>query len=242
MRIAVNSTGEVGKRAALVLLAERDLTALGVYGEGPAGERRMMRITDLSGFDLLVTDDPTPGAIARIALEDGVDCVLAVDEIAGDVADGFAAAGRRLLLGANLRGIATALAAHESARVAGPAEVSAAWTVPGSALRRGVAVGFPEPVGARWGTPTEGGIAVPLGGSWAAAAATVTGVVEGRRVERLVGVADVADHLSALALAAGALVVARGAAPTGPSGPADVAEPLLAAALSCGMGVAAYTA
>lgn len=241
MRIAINSTSEVGKRAGLILLAERDLVALGVYGEGAAGERRMMRITELAGFDLLVTDDPTPEAIARIALEDGVSCVLAVDEIAADLAAGFAEAGRTLLLGCNLRGIATALAAHEAARVDGPSEVSAAWTVPGTALRRGQAVGFPEPVGARWGDPTEGGIAVPLGGVWAAAAATAVGTVDGRRTERLVGVADLREHLEAIALAAGALVVARGPVHPGPAGPADVSEAFLAAALGCGMGVAAYS-
>lgn len=241
MRIAINSTGDVGRRAGLILLAERDLVALGRYGESaPTGDRRTLNITTLDGYGVLVTDDPSPGAIARIAAEDGVSCVVTTS-VDADVAAAFTAAGKTLMTGADLRGIATTLAVHEAAHLTGEVAVTAAWTVAGPSLRKGVAVGFPEPVGARWGRTVDGGIEVPIAGSWAAAAATVSGIVDGRRTERLVGVADVRDHLAAIALAAGALVVARGQTPPGVVTPADAATPFLAAALSCGMGVAAYT-
>lgn len=242
MRIALHPTAEVGTRVGLILLAERSLIALGLYGGvGELGaDRRTMRISALTGFDLLVTDDPDPVALVAIAVEDGLSCVVS-GSVPSAVAARFIAAGRTLLTGADLRGIATTLAAHEVARIEGPTEVTAAWTVPGKALRHGTGVGFPEPVGARWGLPVPGGIEVPVGGSWAGAAATISSHVDGDRAERVVGVADQRDHLAAIALAAGAIAVARGGYPPGAHTPADNAEAYLTAALTAGLGVAAYS-
>lgn len=242
MRIALHPVGDVGTRAGLVLLAERALTALGVYGGGRIGsDRRTMRITTLAGFDVFVTDDPDPAPLAAIAAEDGLSCVVA-GEIPVAIAERFAVGGRTLLTGADLRGIATTLAAHEAAGLEGPIRVSAAWTVPGKALRRGIGVGFPDPVGARWGQSAEGGTEVPIGGTWGGAAVTVSGRISGQPAERLVGVADQRDHLEAIALAAGAIAVAAGAYSPGVHTPVDNAEAFLAAALAAGLGVAAYTA
>ena len=241
MRIALHPSAEVGTRAGLILLAEHSLVALGLYGGigGLGSNRRTMKISALSGFDVFVTDDPDPVPLVAIAAEDGLSCVVA-GSIPPAVAARFTAAGRTLLVGADLKGIAATLAAHEAARMEGSVDVNAAWTIPGKALRRGTGVGFPEPVGARWGVKVNGGIEVPVGGSWAAAAATVSSVTNGVRSERLVGVADQRDHLAAIALAAGAIVVASGGYPRGVHTPADNAEAYLSAALTAGLGVAAY--
>ena len=57
---------------------------------------------------------------------------------------------------------------------------------------------------------------------------------------RIVGVADLAPHLEALALAAGALAVGAGSYPPGTRSPADAAEAYLTEALEAGLDVAAY--
>lgn len=242
MRIALNPVGEIGTRCGLVLLGERSLAALGIYGGGRIGaDRRTMRITALDGFDVFVTDDPEPGPLAAIAAEDGVSCVVS-GEVPAEVAERFTTAGRTLLTGCGLRGLAHTLAAHEQVGFDGALRTTTAWTVPGNALRRGVAVGFPDPVGARWGRAVAGGIEVPISGTWAGAAVVVSGTIAGRPAERLFGVADQRDHLEALALAAGAIAVARGSYPPGAQEPDVNAAAYLSAALGAGLGVAAYTA
>ncbi|HAX81369.1 MAG TPA: hypothetical protein DCY40_02235, partial [Actinobacteria bacterium] len=236
----LHAAGEVGTRAGLILLAERSLSALGIYGGGSlASDRRALRISELAGFDLLVTDDPNPAPLAAIAVEDGLSCVAA-GEVPAAVAERFATAGRTLLTGANLHGLAMTLAAHEAAGMDGPVRASVAWTIPGKALRRGLAVGFPDPVGARWGRSVPGGIEVPVGGSWAAASVTVTGRLAGKTVERLVGVADQRDHLEAIALASGAISLASGAFTPGGHTPPEAAAAYLSAALGVGLGVAVH--
>ena len=249
MRIALHSGGEAGKRAGLILLAERDLTALGLYGHQgrKGGDRRTIVIRTLDGYDPLVTDDAdAASALAGIAADDGISCVITADDVDPDIAQRFDAAGLTLLLGANLSGIAESLAAHEVARTDRVTETTAAWTIPGKALRRGSAVAFPEPVGARWGTERErrsgtSRIEVPLDGEWAGAAATVTGFTDDEPVQRVVGVADLATHLDGIALAAGALVVAERSIPSGVHRPGDHPEAYLAAALRVGLEVASYT-
>jgi hypothetical protein len=251
MRIALHATGDIGKRAGRILLGEADLAALGLYGHsGGSGEdRRTTAIRDLEGYDVLVTDAPDGAALARIAVEDALDAVLAVHaDVDDDVAAAAESAGLTVLTGASLAGgIAETLAAHEAAAAGEEISVRIAWTVAGSPRRRGVAIPFPDPVGARWGkTVSDEGHTVrqvaPVSDTWAGAVATVTGRSGGRRLQRTVGVADDADHLAALALAAGALAVASGAYAAGVRHPADAADAYLAAALRVGLGVAAFTA
>ena len=249
MRIAIHSVGEVGKRAGLILLAERGLTALGLYGHtGKLGaDRRTIAIRSLDGFDPLVTDDADAASgLAGIAADDGISCVVTADAVDDEVAARFRDTGLTLLLGANLSGLAESLAAHEVARTDRVTETTAAWTVPGKPLRRGEAVAFPEPVGARWGSdagPRAGAtrVRVPIEGEWAGASATVVGEIDGNPVQRVVGVADLAPHLEGIALAAAALVVAEHSIPAGIHRPGDHPETYLAAALRVGLEVAAYT-
>jgi hypothetical protein len=70
--------------------------------------------------------------------------------------------------------------------------------------------------------------------------ARVTSAHEDGVLTRVVGVADLAPHLEALALAAGALAVAGGAFPPGIASPDEGADAYLAAALQAGLDVAAF--
>jgi hypothetical protein len=247
LRIALNAIGEVGVRTGRILTAERELVALGLYGDTASlgQERRTIRISSLDGFDLLVTDDVDEGsALARLAAADGLSCALPGDA-PDDVRDLFERSdGAVLLAHCSIEGLAETLAAHGAARVDAVAETVIAWTEEGKPLRTGEPVAFPDPVGARWGkrrrsSGTTTRIAVPVDSDWAGATATV--MTNGARSEtRIVGVADQVRHLEALALAAGAVAAARTDL-TGVITPQDVAEEYLAIALSMGLGVAAYT-
>jgi len=250
VRIALHADGPVGRRAGRILLAERDLVALGRYGdtEGAIADRRTTAIRELAGYLVLATDAPDGLSFARIAVADGLHAVLSADVV---IPEGLSAAARlagvTVLAGADLGpGIADTLAAHEAARTTRTVHVRVAWTEQGTPLRRGIAVPFPDPVGPRWGrvVSQEGAIervVVPLQGPWAGALATVSGRMGGRRRERTVGVADDHDHLRAIALAAGTLAVAEGSYPPGPCRPADAAADYLSAALRVGMDVASFT-
>jgi hypothetical protein len=252
MRIALHAIGEIGDRAGKILLAERDLTALGLYGtSNRGGDRRTMAITELTGFEVLATDDlDAAAALAGIAADDGLSCVLAADiDPEPELVGRFEDAGATLLVGADLAtGIAETLAAHEVARTDADLRLTIGWTEEGRPRRKGEAVPFPDPVGARWGervtrrgedrVPTVR-VAVPHEGRWAGAVAQVTGSLDGEGVDRIVGVADERDHLGAIALAAGAVAVAAGAVGPGFHRPRDSAAAFLETALRMGLGVAA---
>ena len=79
MRIALHAAGEVGTRAGRILLAERNLEALGLYGhDGSTAERKTIAIRSVAGFDVLITDDlDGASSFARIAAEEHLPCVLA---------------------------------------------------------------------------------------------------------------------------------------------------------------------
>jgi hypothetical protein len=250
VRIAIHHVDDVGLRAGRILLGERRLDALGVVGRRPnrSTDSRLELAGDLAGYDVLVSDDVhDPWEQAGRALEAGVNCVLWYDGDDDTAALGpaFAERGRTLLTGANLaNGIAPCLAFHETARSKEILDVSCAWTEPGRPLRRGEALPFPDPIGARWGRPREGTAGVrrfvaPIDGEWAGAMARVTeGSPEGV-VVRVVGVADLAAHLEALALAAGALAVSEYG--YGLVAATDRPEDYLAASLDAGLDVAAYS-
>ena len=253
MRVALNAVTEVGTRAGKILLAEKVLDALGLYGNESAGrgaDRKVMVIRDVSGFDLLVSDDTAiTSALAGIAAEDGLAFVTTDDVIDEDVTDRFVAAGTTLLIGANVAtGLAPALASHESTRVDTVLRTTVAWTVPGTPRRRGVVVPFPEPIGPRWAASrrrqhraAHRRHEVPIRGDWAGATVIVDGIDRGREVERVIGVADHTEHLAALCLAAAVIAVAEGSYGPGLHRPADRPSDYLSAALRVGLGVATYS-
>lgn len=249
VRIAIKHVGDVGLRAGRILLGERRLSALGIVGRLPntRTDPRLAAVSDLSAYDVLVTDATDDAADrAEEALTAGVSCVVWRDrnESLDALADTFAARGLTLLVGANLAsGLAPCLAAHESARSADVLEVRYAWTEPGRPIRRGEAIPFPGPVGARWAVRRGGeGIAkqfvAPIDGEWAAAMAQVTVGTNAGVVSRTIGVSDLAPHLEALALVAGALSV--GEYPFGLVEAPMRAEHYLAAALAAGLDIAAH--
>jgi hypothetical protein len=255
VRIALHPTTEIGHRAGRILLAEADLTALGIYGHRGRGteDRRSMAVTDLAGFALLASDDRTaPLDLAALAAADGLSCVLAADvDPPASLADSFAGQGLTLLAAASLPGLADALRFHEAALLADPQAAVVAWTIGGKPLRLGEAVPFPSPLGARWGRrlaaragdpPLLVRMEVPVEGTWAGALARVTGTAAGRAGQRLVGVADHRQHLEALALAAGALAIARGHMPGGLCRPSHGAAGYLAEASRLGLALAGLEA
>lgn len=250
MRIAIHHVDDVGLRAGRILLGERVLESLGIVGRRPSlrTDQRLELAGDLAGYDVLASDQTDePARQARTALEAGISCVVWADEDGDlrELGDAFAARGRTLLVGANLAsGLAPCLAAHESARNAEVLEVRCAWTEPGRPLRRGEAIPFPDPVGARWAKRRSGPdgtqrYVAPIEGEWAAAMARVTVATGLGVVSRIVGVADLAPHLEALSLAAGALAIDE--YPYGLVAAADRAEAYLTHALQAGLDVAAYT-
>ena len=240
---------EVGVRTGRILLAERSLESLGLLGRPPRDDDpRLEQVDDLTEFDLLVSDDTEePEVAVRVALSAGIGCVLYADGdgFADKYGDEFSDAGTTLLLGSNIAaGIAPSLASHEKARGGEVLEVTIGWTEPGTPLRRGEPLPFPHPVGARWARehltdPDYKAYVAPISGEWAGAIARVTSAADGGLVTRVVGVADKAPHLEALAVAAAAIsldVFAPGA-----HRPAYAAEVYLAAALQAGLDVAAYS-
>lgn len=250
MRIAIHQVDDVGLRAGRILLGERRLDSLGIVGRRPSTvtDERLEPVLDLGAYDVLVSDDVVaPADQAREALEAGISCVLwaDTDDELAELGEAFGAAQRTLLTGANLAaGLAPCLAAHEQARASEILDVAIAWTEPGRALRRGEAIPFPDPVGARWARQrsAEGHaryFVAPLDGEWAAAMARVTTGTRDGVLARVVGVADFAPHLEALALAAGAMTI--GEYGYGLVTPESRAEEYLAAALDAGLDVAAYS-
>ena len=206
-------------------------------------DSRVHRAEDLAAYDGLLTDASEPGPIVDRAAAVGIPVATWVEEVA--VADPEST----VLVGANLAsGITACLAYHEAARSAEVMEEVLAWTEPGRSLRRGVAVAFPDPVGARWGREVEADsgsdavpttrLVVPIEGDWAAASAQVTCVADDGVIRRVVGVADLAPHLEAIALAAG--VATLGAYPAGWCLPVAAAEIYLSKALEMGLAVASY--
>jgi hypothetical protein len=259
MRIALHQAGDTAMRAGQILLAEPDLETLGLVDRPPRSGRdpRVVRADDLEDYDLLVTDAVDDlGHLVDRALDAGIS-LCTWSEIAesedgsrpgdnvADLDDELRGLGLSLLSGSNLAsGVAPCLAAHETIHDGEVLDVTIAWTEPGSGLRRGEAIPFPEPVGARWARPrrSAGGHAyvAPLPGPWAAAMARVTAATDDGVITRVVGVADFAGHLEAIALAAGAVAAARGAYPPGIVTADEAAGSYLAAALAAGLDIAAY--
>lgn len=237
MKIALHPTSEVGIKAGRLLLGERDLDSIGVIGR-PVADRdpRVYSIDELAGFDVFVTDDPDL-VFVDDAIAAGVPVVTWVDGNKLDV-DGAAVP---VMTGANVaNGIARALCARESG--GRPVEAIVAWTEPGRPLRSGEPVTFPDPVGARWGRIRQRNgsiseVVVPVVDEWAGVLVRVT--EDG--MTRILGIADLATHLEALALAAGGVTIAAGGSPPGRVLAGDVADDYVMAALRAGLDIASFT-
>ncbi len=249
MRIALDATGDIGSRAAKVLLGERHLTALGLVGRRVAShDRRVRTIRDLDGWDVYVSDDLD--GMRRQAARAGRARIPLV--VYGDDPD---ALGEPLeipiLIGANSRGLAAVLAAHECARHDNPLEVVVGWTEPKRPHRRGHPLTFPQPVGNAWGH--DGPVIWPdapagtrflsagIETAWMGLMAKVTAATPDGVEARTLGVADDAAYLAGIALAAGALAAAAGAYPVGVHYPTAAPDAYLDAALDAGLEVATFS-
>ena len=239
MRIALDHTSEIGVRAGRLLLGEPDLESLGIVRRDVKDrDRRLNRVDSIAEFDTVVTDDPDSTILAE-ALDTGVPCVLWA-ETADDLNDTTDLA---VLAGSNLvAGIGRSLAAREAEQPTAPDQLLFAWTEPGKPNRSGEPVTFPEPVGPRWGTrramtSRRLEVAAPVPDEWAGVVVRAT---TGDRV-RMFGIADLATHLEAIALAAGAVIAALGLVPVGIHRPEEFADPYLDAALRTGLDIASFT-
>ncbi len=239
MKIALDHTSEIGIRAGRLLLGEPDLDRLGIVRrEVKNRDPRLTRVDRVTDFDAVVTDDPESTILAE-AVGAGVPCVLWADEAVLPVETGAVP----VLAGANLvTGIGRSLAERET-RIAGPsADVLFAWTEPGKPLRSGEPITFPDPVGARWGvrrrmTNRRLEVAAPVPDEWAGVVVqTITD-----DVAHALGIADLATHLEAIALAAGAVTAASGLVPSGTHHPEEYADDYLGAAMRIGLDVASFT-
>jgi hypothetical protein len=239
MRIALDHTSEIGVRAGRLLLGEPALESLGIVRrEVKDRDRRLNRIDSIAGFDGVVTDDPD-STILEEALEEGVPCVLWADTAAarGDTIE------TAVLTGSNLvSGIGRSLAAREADRPDAPDQLLFAWTEPGKPIRSGEPVTFPEPVGPRWGTRRAMSsrrleVAAPVPDEWAGIVVRAT---TGDQV-RMFGIADLATHLEAIALASGAVTAALGLVPAGIHRPEEFTNAYLDAAIQIGLDVASFT-
>ncbi|MGB9358015.1 MAG: hypothetical protein WCC01_05590 [Acidimicrobiia bacterium] len=236
MRIALDHTSEIGVRAGRLLLGESELTVLGIVRRAVKDrDTRLRRVNSITDFDAVVTDDPESTILAE-AMEAGVPCVFW-----GDTVDtSIDLSGATVLAGSNLvSGIGRSLAEREADD---SAQVLFAWTEPGKPIRSGEPISFPEPVGPRWGTRRgmtnrRLDVAAPVPDEWAGIvvrATTPTSV-------RTFGIADLATHLEAIGLAAGAMITALGLVPTGLHTPDEFADDYLAVALRIGLDMASFT-
>lgn len=238
MRIALDHTSEIGVRAGRLLLGEPNLETLGIVRRDVKDrDSRLVRTDRVAGFDAVVTDDPESAILAE-AVAAGIAIVLWADEATLPIEDNTIP----VLAGANLAaGIGRSLAVRES-EVAGPsAEVLFAWTEPGKALRSGEPVTFPDPVGARWAarrrmTNRRLEVAAPVPDEWAGVLVRTTTDA----VTRTLGIADLATHLEAIALAAGAVSAASGLVPPGAHRPDELKDDYLLSALRIGLDIASF--
>lgn len=246
MRVAIRATGEVGRRAALILIGEAGLSELGVIGDGTVTVRnhQIRDADDLANYDVIVTDEPEPDPDEVL----DIDTPLVTWEQIPTI--DLPSESSTLLSGTSLgHAIAPSLASHEVAQTSEILELVVAWTIPGTPQRRGEAVPFPDPVGPLWATEVDDSpvagiparrLVAPISGDWAGASARVTGVIDDGVVQRVVGVADLASHLEGIALAAAAVTVANGLYPVGHHTAEAAAESFLAKALEMGLEVASY--
>ncbi len=239
MRIALDHTSEIGVRAGRLLLGEPALDQLGIVRRNVRDrDRRLRRVDKVTGFDAVVTDDPDSSILAE-AVAAGVPCVLWSDD--PDASDDIGQT--PVLVGANIvTGIGRSLVARATADADADAQLLFAWTEPGKPFRSGEPVSFPEPVGARWGsrramTNRRVEVAAPVPDEWAGLVVRASTDTEALTF----GIADLATHLEAIALAAGSVIAAMGVVPSGSHRPEAFANDYLAAAFLIGLDMASFT-
>lgn len=238
MRIALDASTEVGARAGRVFLAEDSVDYLGtIQPSSQSSSRRTGPAGDLASYDVIVSDGTTSATdlVARASVLE-VPLVLWLDEPTLHRGSSTVA----VVAGANMGSALTqSLLHHPSAEIVADDVVTIAWTEPGSPLRKGTAIAFPDPVGVVWTHErSEQQFVARTEGEWGGAVISVTGIAG----DRIVGIADHAAHLEALTLAATALIAADGAYETGIQDAAVQSNRLMAKALELELEVAVWRA
>ncbi len=250
MKVVVHPVGEVGRRALRILQAEPAVTEAAAWGVTETPPRTQV-VESLDGVAVVVTDRPEPDELAVACLDAGAALVTATSW-GGEPAQAFAAAGISLVVGANLEtGIAASLALQEAALMDEPLEVRLAWTVRGRVRRRGEPIPFPDPVGSLWAREVDPqgwtghnipvkAFEAPVEGDWAGAMAQVSGALDDGVQRTIVGAADHAQYLAAIALAAPAVPAGLHAYHPGRSWASAAATAYLDRALASGLDVASF--
>ncbi|MGI9584821.1 MAG: hypothetical protein ACR2N7_04460 [Acidimicrobiia bacterium] len=207
MKAVLDSTSEIGQRTGHILLGDSTTDFVGLWNAPEASSRaRSGPVDDVAGFDVVVSDRMSnfEELLARCSVA-GVPLVLWTD--GSDLHSGPAAA--PVVKGANMSlGLSEALSHYPSAERSAADSVVVGWTEVGKPHGSGTAIPFPDPVGMSWGTERSTNRFVALReDEWAGVSVTV----EGKAGKRIVGVADLSNHLEALTLAAAALAASEGA-------------------------------
>lgn len=207
MRIALDSGSEVGQRATRILLGGSDCTSLVLLNQGwRPNDSRVSIGTDLSDIDILISDGTTPlSALIGRASVAGAPLVVWADAPRSDLGP----ASVPVIVGANIGScLVDSLLTHPAASPSHDDTVTTSWTEPGTALRSGNPIAFPEPVGMSWTEQRAAGRFVAYrDDEWAAAGV----MVDGPLGQRMVGVADLGAHLEALTLVAVSMASHNGA-------------------------------
>lgn len=205
MRIAVDTSSEVGNRSVRALLSEATVDYLGVLNEQVPRRKRSGPMIDLDSFDVLVSDGTTD--VHRLVGQCSVAGVPLVlwhdldDDLRGPTSV-------PVVHGANVAEALTgALLSHPAAAVTDDDNVIVGWTEPGNPHRDGFALPFPEPIGSVWGRErAPGRFAALRDDEWGGAVVDINGP-SGRRI---VGVADHSAYIEAIVLAATAITTGAG--------------------------------
>jgi hypothetical protein len=188
VRVAVRPTGDLGRRAVHVLLADRAVEAVGVLGTQPsdtAGGRLQAAVSE-EGWDVLVLDTDPESASARVPV--------------------VGSANPELWL---LAALATTIAGRQES-----ATLSAAWTEPGPPLTAGTRVRFPDPVGPLLASAAAPPPRAPPGDYMVAPGAPEPWIglsvsADGHRPTGRVAVVEHAEFLRGVTLAAAAMAVVQ---------------------------------
>ena len=244
MRIALYGREAFGVRIARVLLAERHLDRLGIVNE-EVNHPRVERFESIADYDAIIIDelDEEGTGLLDVALRNRTDAVLLQespvieDALSAVVSDA-----------ASPRALAHALSSSTMAGVDEAVEVMIAWTTEDRPLRRGEAVTFPEPVGARWTAPTEvvernvhRALVAPGAGPWAGALARVTTMTTTGLQTATTAVVDQLEFLAAAMVAGAGIAAAEGAYGSGVVSPADPGGAFLRAVGRAGIEAASFT-
>lgn len=204
----------------------------------------MERVREVTDWDVLVVAELTHRSepIVDEALEASIPVVLAEDlEDIDDIEEVSAPLVVGVLEGSRLAAALASLAGDHEVL-----ERQLAWTEPGKPLEEGIAVTFPDPIGALWAEHADAddpqaGLVAPTAGRWRGLMATLT-FASDRGVDRTIyGIADDRSFLDGVLLAAAALAAAEGAYPAGVTGPADPGGRFLGLARVAGMEIASFT-